>query len=251
MDARIIESNELHDQLIKKNMGRNDPLRYNNQALICFAVLLGLREIELTEITNDLFITPNGELNELVVLPSTITWDSYERPIVLSNPVVINAFELHIKQQKELGINTHYHKSYMGMNPSSKVFYNEDFKSFKPQGRGEKPPKKGENETRKARSANMMNKYLDILIRNSGLWQSGVRRKSFLYTFVCHAYREKMSVNDIMIITGLSEESVESHLVRDYSAYSPISDWFEKRRSDKKKRLISYAKRRKYMLNLD
>lgn len=240
MDARIIESNELHDQLIKKNMGRNDPLRYNNQALICFASLLGLREIELTEITNDLFITPNGEFNEFVVLPDTITWDGCERPIVLSNPVVINVFELHIKQQKELGINTHLHKSYMGMNPNAKVFYSENFKPFTIQSRGENN-----------RSANMMNKYLDGIIKNSGLWASGVRRKSFLYTFVCHAYRQEMSVSDIMIITGLSEESIESHLVRDYSAYSPISDWFEKRRSDKKKRLKSFAKRRQYMLNLD
>ena len=57
-----------------------------------------------------------------------------------------------------------------------------------------------------------------------------------------------MSVNDIIVTTGQGEETIKNALMMDVAQYSPISEWFEKRRTDKAKRLESFKKRRKYMI---
>ena len=93
-----------------------------------------------------------------------------------------------------------------------------------------------------------MNKKLDSLISDTGLWDNGIRRISLVRTCVVELYRNGASTTDIMIITGFSEESIRQILTMDYMQLSPIYDWFEQRAERKQKRLESFKKRRRFMI---
>lgn len=93
-----------------------------------------------------------------------------------------------------------------------------------------------------------MNKQLDKLIKNAGLWVIGINRLSLIRTAVVESYRAGMSTTDLMIITGFSAETISTILAMDVAQYSPISDWFVKRKADKVKRLESFKLRRKFMI---
>ncbi len=93
-----------------------------------------------------------------------------------------------------------------------------------------------------------MNRLLDQLIKNAGLWDAGVRRLSLVRTCVIESYKAGMSTNDIMITTGFSDDSISKILAMDYTAFSPIAEWFIKRKATKQKRLESFKLRRKWMI---
>lgn len=93
-----------------------------------------------------------------------------------------------------------------------------------------------------------MNKLLDKLINNAGLSDIGINRLSLVRTAVVEFYRAGMSTTDLMIITGFGADTVSTILAMDVAQYSPISDWFVKRKADKVKRLESFKLRRKYMI---
>ena len=200
------------------------------------AGVLGLREIELTLVSISVFIAADGSFNEFAVLPDSITRDGCERPIVLANEEVKRAFEKYIKWLVESGINTLPNKHYLGLNPNAPLFVDDSFKPFTLQSRGE------------SISPHAMNKVLDQLIKNAGLWDAGVRRLSLVRTCVIESYRAGMSTNDIMITTGFSDDSISKILAMDYTAYSPIAEWFIKRKATKQKRLESFKIRRKWMI---
>ncbi|AXR06665.1 integrase [Salinimonas sediminis] len=236
MEGRPITNAELWEQLIPRNCGRQSELRHRNKLLILLATLTGLREIELTLITNRLFITPEGQLNEVVVLPESITRDGYERPMVLSHPELKRAFECYFEWLIQHKINSYPHKHYYGLDPNAALLIADNFKPFTTQSRGS------------AISPFALNKKLDSLISDAGLWNKGVRRISLVRTCVIEMYRNGVSTTDIMIITGFSEESIKQILTMDYMQLSPIYDWFEQRADRKQKRLDSFKKRRRFML---
>lgn len=218
MNARPLIDNELFNTLISRNVGKRLKLKHRNKLLLLMAGLVGLREIELTLVTIDLFVTPTGELNEFVVLPDTVTRDGNERPVLISNEHVKAAFEQYIEWLVETGINTHQSKHYRGLNPNTKLFVNDDLKEFTFQSRGERI------------SPHSMNRTLDKLIMNAGLWDKGVRRLSLVRTSVIESYRSGMSTSDISITTGFSDDSISKILIMDYTASSPIADRFIKRK---------------------
>ena len=195
------------------------------------AGILGLRELELTLVTIGVFIAPNGELNEFSVLPETIARDGNERPLLLAHDGLKDAFEKYVSWLVSSGINTVPNKHYLGLDPNAPLFVDNDFKPFTVQSRGLNNI-----------SPHRMNKLLDKLISDAGLWDKGVRRMSLVRTCVVEAYRSGMSTNDIMLITGFSADSVSKILAMDYEAYSPITEWFIKRKATKQKRLESFKK---------
>ncbi len=239
MEGRPLSHSEFYDDLLKKNFGRNDEFKYRNKLIILLAGIVGLRELELTLVTIDTFISPTGELKEFIVLPETVTRDGFERPIVVSHSEVKQALEDYFSWMHKNGISRYPHKHYLGFDPNAPLLVSDDLKPFKVQSRG------------KSISPYSMNKKLNSLIVNSGLWTSGVRRISLVRTSVIEGYRSGMSTSDLMCVTGFGEESIKSILTMDYTQYSPVSDWFEQRRNRKAKRLESFKKRRKYMLCLD
>tara|TARA_B110000211_G_scaffold213607_1_gene254281 strand:- start:16747 stop:17457 length:711 start_codon:yes stop_codon:yes gene_type:complete len=236
VEGRPLSNSELWDQLVSRNCGRNTELRHRNKLLILLAAVAGLREIELTFVTNRLFVTPEGELNEILVLPEQIARDGFERPIVLSNPELMKAFEAYFSWLIEKKINCYPHKHYSGLDPNAPLFVDDSFKSFNTQSRGN------------SISPHSMNKLLDSFIMKASLWDNGVRRISLIRTCVIEMYRNGASTTDIMIITGFSEESIKHILTMDYVQLSPIYDWFEERAERKLKRLESFKKRRRFML---
>lgn len=237
MDGRPLTNPELWDSLIAKNYGRNNELKYRNQLLLLLATVVGLREIELTLAPIELFISPAGELREFVVLPETITRDGYERPVLLSNPQVMEALEQYIKWMLQSGINTQPADHYLGLDPNAPLLVNDDFKAYTVQSRG---------------NGNLspygMNRALDKLIKQADLWDVGVRRISMIRTCVIESYRAGMSTTDLMVVTGFSDETIGKILAMDYAAYSPIADWFEQRKAAKQRRLESFKKRRRFMM---
>ena len=239
MEGRPLSNSEFYNELIKKNYGRNDDLKHRNKLLLLLAGVVGLRELELTLATIDIFISATGDLKEFVVLPETITRDGFERPIVLSHPEVKSALESYLCWLHKVGINRYPHKHFKGLDPNAPLLVNDDLSPFTVQSRG------------KSISPYSMNKKLNKLIENSGLWNSGIRRISLVRTSVIEGYRSGLSTSDLMCITGLGEESIKSILSMDFAQYSPISKWFEERRTKKAKRLESFKKRRKYMLCLE
>lgn len=235
MDGRPLVNNEFWGVLIPNSSGVNSPFKERDNLLLGLACICGLREIELSQITIGLFIAPTGEFNEFVILPESITYDGYDRPIVMAQEQLKEWFVKYVVWLINNGINTQQGKSYQGLNPNAQLFLNDDYKPFTLQKRGND-----------VLSPNQMNKHLDSLIKKTDLWAKGIRRKSFIRACTISAYRSDMSVNDIMITTGQSEETIKKTLVMDYEQYSPIADWFEKRRTQKAKRLESFKKRRKY-----
>ncbi|WP_350999300.1 hypothetical protein [Shewanella sp. TB7-MNA-CIBAN-0143] len=159
-----------------------------------------------------------------------------ELPIVLANDELKRAFEKYIKWLVELGNNTIPHKHYLSLNPNAPLFVDENLKPFTVQNRGE------------SISPHAMNRLLDQLIKNAGLWDAGVRRLSLVRTCVIESYKAGMSTNDIMITTGFSDDSISKTLAMDYTAFSPIAEWFIKRKATKQKRLESFKLRRKWMI---
>jgi hypothetical protein len=177
-------------------------------------------------------VAPTGELNEFVILPDTITRDGQERPVLLSHDEVRRAFELYIHWLLDNNISSLPHKHYMGLDPNAPLLVDDNFKPFTKQSRGN------------SISPNAINKCIDKLIKNTLLWDQGVRRLSLVRTYVIEAKKAGMSTNDIMITSGFSEDSVSKILVMDYSAYSPIYDWFAKRRTQKLERTAAFIRRR-------
>jgi len=236
MNGRPLVDGELYEPLISRNFGRTTELKHRNKLLLLMAGILGLREIELTLVTVSVFIAPDGSFNEYAVLPEAITRDGNERPVVIANVELKKAFENYIKWLIESGINTLPNKHYLSLNPNAPLFVDDNFKPFTVQRRGG------------SISPHAMNKLLDQLIKNAGLWDSGVRRLSLVRTCVIESYRSGMSTNDVMICTGFSDDSICKILAMDYSAYSPIAEWFVKRKATKQKRLESFKIRRNWMI---
>lgn len=234
MNGRPLVNGEVYEPLISCNYGRNSEFKYRNKLLLLMASIAGLREIELTLVTISLFISPTGDFNEFVVLPESVTRGGNERPILIVNDELKQAFEQYVNWLIENNINTLPKKHYLGLNPNAQLFVNDDFKAFTVQSRGENI------------SPHAMNKFLDQLIKSAGLWDSGVRRLSLVRTCVIESYRSGMSTTDISITTSFSDDSISKILAMDYAAYSPITDWFINRKETKQKRLESFKKRRKY-----
>ncbi len=234
MNGRPLVNCELYEPLISRNYGRNSEFKYRNKLLLLMASIAGLREIELTLATIGLFVSPTGDFNEFVVLPESVSRDGNERPILIVHNELKQAFEQYINWLIENGINTLPNKHYLGLNPNAQLFVNDDFKGFTVQSRGEKT------------SPHAMNKMLDQFIKNADLWDCGVRRLSLVRTCVIESYRSGMSTTDISITTGFSDDSIGKILAMDYGAYSPIADWFIKRKETKQKQLEAFKKRRKY-----
>ncbi len=237
MESRPLTIDEFYNELITKNSGRNSQFKEREKLLLGLSVMCGLREIELTQLTIGLMTSTTSEMNEFVVLPNTITYDGYDRPFLLSNEQIQEWFVDYIKWLISNGINTQTGNSHYGLNPNAQLFVNDDFKPFTVQKRGNGNL-----------SPVQMNKHLDKLIKNAGLWNKGIRRKSFIRTCTIQSYRAGMSTNDITLTTGQGEETIKNTLVMDVAQYDIICEWFDKRKTDKAKRLASFIKRRKYMI---
>ena len=125
MDGRPITNSELWDKLVSRNCGRNSEFKHRNRLLILLATIAGFREIELTFVTNRVFVSPEGELNEIIVLPEQISRDGFERPIVLSHPELMSAFEAYFTWLIERKLNCYPHRHYNGLDPNAPLFVNE------------------------------------------------------------------------------------------------------------------------------
>lgn len=237
MNGRPLTNDEFWNQLIARNYGRSDPLRHRNRLALLLAGLTGLRESELTLITIGMFVSSCGELREFVVLPDDITRDGYERPTVMSHPALKVALEQYLHWLIEAGINTQPNNHYLGLDGTAQLLVNDKGQPFTMQSRGTG-----------TQSPAAMNKLLDKLINNAGLSGMGINRLSLVRTAVIESYRAGMSTTDLMIITGFSSETISTILAMDVAQYSPIADWFVKRKADKVKRLDSFKKRRSFMI---
>jgi hypothetical protein len=77
-----------------------------------------------------------------------------------------------------------------------------------------------------AQSPTAMNKFLDKLIENAGLADTGINRLSLVRTAVIESYRAGMSTTNLMIISGFSSETISTIFAMDVAQYSHIADWF-------------------------
>ncbi|TKB53313.1 integrase [Ferrimonas aestuarii] len=236
MDSRPLNQDEYYQQLVARNTGRRDGLRYRNTLLLHLATLVGLRESELTQATIGLFVSPTGDLQEFVILPDSITWDGYERPVLLTHPEVKAAFEAYLQWLIESGINTQPGNSHFGLNPNTPLLVSDSGKPYTMQSRGDRL------------SPAAMHRQLDGMIKAADLWDAGVRRKSLMRTYVIFGYRAGLSVNDLMITTGLSESSIQQILVMDLAQYDQIAEWWTTQRERRIKRQEAFARRRKWMI---
>lgn len=236
MEGRPLVNNEFWEDLVAHISGRNSEFKARNELLLALSCLASFREIELTLATINMFVSPNGELHELLVIPDEIAYDHNERPIPLSNETLQELIENYLKWMLENGINTQMGDSYLGLDPNAQLFVDDGYKPFTVQSRGD------------GLSPNKMNKHLDALIKKTALWDRGIRRKSFIRTYIIQAYRSGLSTTELMLITGLGTDTIERTLTMDIGQYSPVYDWFTKRKNQKTKRLEALKKRRKYQI---
>jgi hypothetical protein len=242
LKGRPISNSELWDDLIGKNCGRKSEFRERNKLALVLMNYCGIRPIELCLITNQLLISSTGLLNELFIMPETISFDGNERPIPLSNEEVKNAIECYLEWLIVRGVNTHPSQSYLGLNPNLPLFVNDLYREFGLQHRGKKI------DGSKKLLPISMNKLIDSLIVKAGLNDCGVDRSSFIKSFVIEGYRSGLSVNDLIIIGGMSDTTVKTYLAADLEQYNPITEWFVERGIRKQKRLESLRKMRRFKL---
>lgn len=234
MEGRPLTNEELWEQLIPNNTGRNAEFRHRNRLLILLATIVGLREIELTLITNKLFVAPGGELNEFIILPEEVTRDGQERPVIISHPELQKAFESYWHWLIENKINSYPHKRYLGLDPNAAVFVGDYYKPYTTQS----------NVDRLKPAA--MTKQLDTLIKNASLWDRGVRRISLVRAAVIALYRGGLSSQDVSLMTGFSKDSIAKILTMDIAHTDAITDWFDERIKRKEKLLKSRQNKRQW-----
>ncbi len=240
MKGRPIENQEFWDQLVSKNCGRNQNFKERNRVVLVLMQLSGIRPIELCLMPISLFITAQGGIKKLIILPEEIAYDGNERPVLLENVSVIEAVENYISWLKAKKINTNPSKSYLGFNPNLSFIVNNYYKEFGLQSRGKKI-----DGSKKLLPFTFHN-FIDDLIKKAGLWGEEIRRDSFVKSFVIEAYKSGVSVNDLIIIAGISELTVQKYLTMDIERYSPVADWFIQRGIRKEKRLESLRKMRRF-----
>jgi hypothetical protein len=240
--GRPISNSELWIDLIGKNSGRKSEFKERNKLVLVLMNHCGIRPIELCLITNQLLISSTGLLNELFIMPESISFDGNERPIPLCNDVVKDAIESYLSWLKAKGLNTHPNNSYLGFNPNLPLCVNDNYKEFGLQHRVKKV------DVSKMLLPIAMNKLIDSLIIKAGLNDCGVDRTSFIKTFVIEGYRSGLSVNDLIIIGGMSDTTVKTYLAADLAQYSPITEWFIERGIRNQKKLESLRKMRRFKI---
>ncbi len=211
--------------LFKKNSPRNDEFNVVRLLPIKLALMCGMRELEIALLPMSLIVNSNGTLNEILVLPQAIAHKGKERPVII--PEELHAdFELYLQVLRKYGINSWPHPSYCGFDPNSLFVVDESLTPYTTQCRGR-------TSSSKRVVAKGLNDHMDRLIKNAGLDVVGVNRKSLLRTFTIEAVRCKWSIQDVALMSGLSQDSVAQNLVMDVSQYSPLSNYFSERENRK------------------
>lgn len=170
-------------------------------------------------------------------MPDSITRDGFERPIVISHPALKEALEQYITWLQQSGISSQPGKHHLGLDASAQLLVNDKGQPFTMQNRGSG-----------SQSPAAMNKFLDRLIEQAGLADTGVNRLSLVRTAVVEGYRAGMSTTDLMITTGFSTETISTILAMDVAQYSPLANWFVQRKESKVKRLEAFKRRRRFMI---
>ncbi|CAH6955042.1 conserved hypothetical protein [Vibrio chagasii] len=237
--GRPIELTEFR-QLITKNTPRNDEYALLKVMPLYLASMAGLRELEIALLPTRAFINVSGTLNELVDIHESIAHKGKPRTVIII-PELQRLIEQYIDLLKKSGLNTHPSDTFQGLAPDSVFILSESFDPYKIQSRG--------NTSRTERLVSQqLNLHMDSLIKNAGLNDVGITRKSLLRRFVIELFLSEISPKDIAYISGLGESSVAQALMMNTGQYDPLFNHFKDRDKRKEQTKKRNMQKRKWLL---
>lgn len=125
---RLLDEKDI-TELLEQNSSL--PFGPRNAALILGGVCWGLTPFELSELTTETVIAPNGEFYRIWTLPVDESFNKEEREIFTENHLV-PFFQRYVELRLDLGWKTTKHvESFQGLNPKSKFFLNDSGKGYR------------------------------------------------------------------------------------------------------------------------
>lgn len=242
MEGRPLQPSEIWNELIPRNTGRSYQHSNRNKLLLILCCYTSLRPIELSLLQIRDLISPEGYLSELIELSEAKAYDGQKRPVLFTHPELQKEVERYLAWVIEHGICSHPGKQFLGLNPNAYLLLNDDEKPFGVQKRGSK------DDGRQKLIPVSMNTRLDQLIKDAGLWDRGIRRSSFLKTYVIESYRNDMSSQELSLLAGVSVETISKYLTMDTGQISEIIGWWKDKAKRKQQRINRFKKMRRFMI---
>lgn len=197
---RIFDEADVQE-LIDKNA--TPPFGARNVALILGGVCWGLTPLEQCLVATEEVIAPNGQFNNVWVLPEHAAFNGEARDIRTADHI-LPFLESYVRLRLKLGwgVSTNLH-AHCGLSPSSKFFLNDKGEPYKPTERKEKP---GSYQPRS------MIEQLKRMIGRTYLY--GATPASFRDSFIKRMYENGAGWSDLMVATGIKQKRTLEKKVR-------------------------------------
>jgi hypothetical protein len=197
---RIFDDEDISELLMQNSA---PPLGARNAALIMGGVYWGLTPLELSLVSTDDVIAPNGDLYRIWVLPAHNSYNGEAREIYTEEHI-LPYFELYVafRLKKDWGLSVNLH-SHRGLNPESRFFLNDLGEPYALTERKEKP---GSFQPRS------MNEQLKRMIARTKIY--GATPASFRDSYIKSMYEHGCKWGDLMKVSGIKQKRTLENKVR-------------------------------------
>lgn len=202
---RIFDVDDVN-HLLEQNAA--PPFGYRNAALIMGGVYWGLTPLELSSVSVENVVTPNGEFYKIWVLPAEFSFNNEARETHTEDhvlPFFEKYAEFRVKENWGL-CNLHSHR---GLDPKSKFFLNDKGAEY---ALTKRRPKLGEEVRPTQYQPRSMNEQLKRMIGRSSL--HGATPASYRDSFVKGMHDNGAGWSDLMKVTGIKQKRTLEKKVR-------------------------------------
>lgn len=202
---RIFDVDDVN-HLLEQNAA--PPYGSRNAALIMGGVYWGLTPLELSQITVEDVIAPNGEFYRVWVLPHEFSFNKESREVHTEDHI-LQFFERYVDFRIEQNWKLSNLNSHRGIDPKSKFFLNDKSEDYALTKRKSKPGEENKPASYQPRS---MNEQLKRMIARTSLY--GATPASFRDSFVKGLYDNGAGWSDLMKVTGIKQKRTLEKKVR-------------------------------------
>lgn len=188
-------------ELLEQNAA--PPLGARNAALIMGGVYWGLTPLELSLVSTEDVMAPNGDFYRIWVLPLHASYNGEAREIHTENhilPYFAKYVDFRLEKSWGRSLNLHSHRT---LNPTSKFFLNDQGEPYKLTERKEKT---GSFQSRS------MNEQLKRMIARSNLY--GATPASFRDSYIKGMYENGCKWGELMKVSGIKQKRTLENKLR-------------------------------------
>lgn len=197
---RIFDEEDVNE-LLAQNAA--PPLGARNAALIMGGVYWGLTPLELSLVSTEDVIAPNGELYRIFVLPAHASYNGEAREIHTEDHIA-PFFEKYVafRLERDWGLSVNLH-SHRGLNPASKFFLND---LGEPYALTQRKEKQGSFQPRS------MSEQLKRMIARTNIY--GATPASFRDSYIKSMHNNGCKWIDLMKVSGIKQKRTLENKVR-------------------------------------